>query len=72
MEQSPYKDKSIMGNLSGYSAGFGYVFGATRIDFAYALAKRNYKQQFFSTGFTDAAIINSTLETISVTMLFEL
>lgn len=72
MEQSPYKNKDTMGDLSGYSAGFGYNFGVTRLDFAYALAKRDYKEQFFSKGFTDNASVNSSLHTMTVTLLFEL
>ena len=72
MEQSPYKNRDTMGYLSSYSTGFGYNFGNTRLDFAYALAKRDYKQQFFSKGFTDSASVNSSLHTMTITLLFEL
>ena len=72
MDLSPYKNRDTMGNLSVFSSGFGYNFGNTRLDFAYALAKRDYKQQFFSKGFTDSASVNSSLHTMTVTLLFEL
>ncbi|MEO0037426.1 MAG: hypothetical protein RIQ59_637 [Bacteroidota bacterium] len=71
-EQSPYKDGTTIGDLTGYSTGFGYNFGSTKLDVAYAYAKRDYNQQFFSQGLTDAARIKSVNNTISVTLLFEL
>lgn len=71
-EQSPFKNKTTIGDLIGYSAGFGYNFGYTKLDVAYAYAKRDFNQQFFSQGLTDAARINSINNNISVTLLFEL
>ena len=71
-EQSPFKNKTTIGDLTGYSAGFGYNFGSAKLDVAYAYAKRDYNQQFFSQGLTDAARINAVNNTISVTLLFEL
>lgn len=71
-EQSPFKNKTTIGDLIGYSAGFGYNFGYTKLDVAYSYAKRDYNQQFFSQGLTDAARINSVNNNISVTLLFEL
>ncbi len=71
-EQSPYKNTTTIGNLNGYSAGLGYNFGSTKADLAYAYAKRNSQQGFFSQGFTDGARINTTTNTVSLTLLFEL
>lgn len=71
-EESPYKDKTTVGNLNGYSAGLGYNFGGTRADLSYAYVKRNSQQGFFSQGFTDGAKINSINNTVSLTLLFEL
>jgi hypothetical protein len=71
-EQSPFKDKTTIGDLTGYSVGFGLNFGYTKLDVAYAYAKRDYNQQFFSQGLTDAARINAVNNNISVTLLFEL
>lgn len=71
-EASPYKDKTTVGDLNGYSTGLGYNFGGTRADLSYAYAKRNSKQGFFSQGLTDGASINTQTNTVSLTLLFEL
>jgi hypothetical protein len=71
-EQSPYKNKTTIGDLNGYSGGLGYNFGGTRADLSYAYAKRNSQQAFFSQGLTDATKINSITNTVSLTLLFEL
>jgi len=71
-EQSPYKNKTTIGDLTGYSAGLGYNFGSTKMDIAYSYAKRNSQQGFFSQGFTDGANINAINNTVSLTLLFEL
>ena len=72
MEKSPYKNKTTIGDLTGYSGGLGYNFGATRVDLAYSYAKRNYQQGFFSTGLTNAASIDAINNNVSLTLLFEL
>jgi hypothetical protein len=71
-EQSPYKNKNTIGDLTGYSAGLGYNFGSTKVDLSYAYAKRNSQQGFFSQGFTDGATINTIANTVSLSLLFEL
>ncbi len=71
-EQSPYKNKTTIGDLRGYSAGLGYNFGSTKADLAYAYGKRNTQPGFFSQGFTDGAKINTETNTVSLTLLFEL
>jgi hypothetical protein len=71
-EQSPYKDKKIMGDLYGISGGFGYDFGGTKLDLSYAYAKRSSQQQFFSQGFTDYSNVNTITNNITVTLGFEL
>ena len=70
-EDSPYKNAAV-GELNGFSAGFGYNFGYTKLDFAYAYAKRKSDRGFFSYGFTDGANIKSIYNTASVTLSFEL
>lgn len=71
-EESPYKDKVTIGDLTGYSTGIGYNFGATKLDLAYSITKQDRKQQFFSQGLTDSSNLNSKNNTISLTLLFEL
>lgn len=67
-EESPYEDKNLMGDLTGYSGGLGYNFGSTKLDLAYSTAKRDYAEQFMA----DKANINSKSNNITVTLAFEL
>jgi hypothetical protein len=71
-EQSPYKDKKIIDDLTGYSTGLGYNFGSTRLDLAYSYAQRDSQKQFFSRGLTDSAKINSVKNNVTITLAFEL
>jgi hypothetical protein len=71
-EQSPYKNSNTVGDLKGYSGGFGYNFGSTKVDLAYAYAERDSQLGFFSQGLTDGAKINSINNNVSLTLLFEL
>jgi long-subunit fatty acid transport protein len=71
-EQSPYKNKTTMGDLKGYSGGLGYNFGSTKLDLAYSSAERNSQQGFFNQGFTDGANIKTINNNVSLTLLFEL
>lgn len=71
-EQSPYKNKTTIGDLAGYTAGVGLNFGGTKLDFSYATFSRDTKQGFFEQGLTDGAAINSKNNTVTLTLLFEL
>jgi len=39
-EETPFKNKKIAGDLEGYSLGFGYNFGRTKLDLAYSQSKQ--------------------------------
>jgi long-subunit fatty acid transport protein len=71
-EQSPYKNSNAIGDLTGYSGGLGYNFGSTKVDLAYAHAKRNYNLQFFSQGLVDPARIENITDNVTLTFVFEL
>lgn len=71
-EQSPYENKRIMGDLTGFSTGFGYNFDNTKLDFSYSYAQRKSQEAVFSQGFTAAQNLKSQYNNISVTVLFEL
>lgn len=71
-EESPYKNKTTLGDLTGYSGGLGYNFGSTKIDVSYSTSKRDSNQRFFSQGFTDSSAVNTTNNNVSLTLLFEL
>lgn len=70
-EQSPYKNDAVMGNLTGFSGGLGYNFGRTRLDLAYNYWERDYQQQFFVTGLTDAANLTTKSHNVSASLTFE-
>ena len=72
LEQSPYKNKTTIGDLTGYSGGIGYNFGGTKLDLSYATFKRATQQGFFEQGLNDGAAINTKNSTITLTLLFEL
>lgn len=71
-EQSPYKNKYTVGGLQAYSGGFGFNFGATRLDLAYDLAQRNSQRSFFTYGFTDGASLKTSTSSFTTTLTFEL
>lgn len=71
-ESSPYNDKKIMGDLKGYSAGIGYNFGGTKLDFAYSGSKRDYSYQMFNKGLTDGANSSIKNNNFTATLSFEL
>jgi long-subunit fatty acid transport protein len=71
-EQSPYKDKKVMGDLTGFSTGFGYNFGTTRLDLSYAYAQRKSQEAFFTQGFTAAPKMKTENNNFALTLVFEL
>jgi len=56
-EESPYKNKVIMDDLTGYSLGFGYNFGRSKIDLAYNQSNQKKSHQLYDTGLTNSAKI---------------
>lgn len=71
-EQSPYENKKIMGDLTGFSTGFGYNFGNTKLDLSYSYAQRKSQEAVFSQGFTAPQNLKTQFNNISATLLFEL
>jgi hypothetical protein len=71
-EESPYKDRTTIGDLNSYSGGLGYNFGSTKLDLAYSFTERKSSQGFFNVGLDDPAKITSKLNNVSLTLLFEL
>ena len=54
-EQSPYADGVTIGDLDGFSGGFGFNFGGSKLDFAYSYSQQDVSQQLFTTGVTTPA-----------------
>lgn len=72
IEQSPYSDTSVYGDLKGFSLGLGYNFGNSRIDLAYENSKRETDYQLFNAGTLGAAKINATNTHVSITLSMNL
>lgn len=71
-EESPYEDASFYGDLTGYSFGLGYNFGTVKLDLAYDHAQRDYNQQLYAVGLTDAAHLDSKNSNFTLTLGFSL
>jgi long-subunit fatty acid transport protein len=71
-EESPYKNKTTIGDLNSFSGGLGYNFGMFKLDLSYTNAQRSSQQGFFNQGFRDGAKINTTNNNFSMTLLFEM
>nr|WP_321227488.1 outer membrane protein transport protein [uncultured Psychroserpens sp.] len=72
LEESPYKDDSFYGDLTGYSLGLGYNFGNTKLDLTYDQAERTTNNQLYSVGLTDAATLDTKNSNITLTLGFNL
>lgn len=72
LEESPYKNKTTIGDLNSISGGIGYNFGMMKLDVSYSNAQRDSQKPLFNQGFTEGAKINTKNNTISMTLLFEM
>ena len=70
--QSPYKNGTTMGPLTGYSAGLGYNFGGSRLDLAYAWYQRKSDISTFTPGLTDAASVKTTNNNVTLSYTIDL
>ncbi len=65
-EESPYENDGIVGDLEGYSAGFGYSFGGSRLDLAVSRTEQDVNELFFDSGIANAADVNRINTNISL------
>jgi hypothetical protein len=72
MEESPYINKNIMGDLTGYSLGLGYTWGKTILDISYDHSERDFSQQLFDTGLDTRAGVLNEMDNIVITLGFNL
>lgn len=71
-EESPYKNESTIGDLTGYSLGLGYNFGNTRLDLTYDTSERDSRYQLFDAGLTDSVNLNTNRDNITLSLSFNL
>lgn len=66
LEESPYEDGEVIGDLTGYSGGIGYNFGGSRLDLSFVRTDRDVNQTLFDSNLSDTAMINQVNTTISL------
>lgn len=71
-EESPYQNEATVGNITGFSLGFGYNFGNYTFDLAYSRSEQDRNRQLYQVGLTDSAAINSTFSNLVFTLVFSL
>ena len=64
-EQSPYANRITVGDLNGFSAGIGYNFGGSRLDFTYSRSERDGNVQLADVGLTTPASLNAAMNNYS-------
>jgi long-subunit fatty acid transport protein len=71
-EESPYKDDTFYGDLTGYSLGLGYNFGNLNLDLAFSQAERDTNYQLYNVGLTDSAEFKSKFTDVILTLGFKI
>ncbi|MDT0646152.1 outer membrane protein transport protein [Zunongwangia sp. F260] len=71
-EESPYKNDSTLGEVTGYSGGLGYNFGSVKLDLAYNLTDYTESREFYNVGFTNTANIERDISNFVISLSFGL
>ena len=72
MIESPYKDKSFYGDLSGFSLGLGYSFGNSKLDVAYVNTNRTASQELYSSGNLGATAVDTNTSDFTISLSINL
>lgn len=72
IEESPYEDSNLIGELEGFSGGIGYDFGGSRLDLAFSRTEQDVNELFFEAGADNNALVNrvNTNLVLSYTLKF--
>ncbi len=70
LQESPYNNDAIIGDLTGYSFGLGYNFGNLNLDLAYTFASIERNDILFNTGLSQTANINNDETNLFLTVSF--
>jgi long-subunit fatty acid transport protein len=71
-EESPYKDQGDIGEVTGYSGGLGYSFGAVRLDLAYNKTEYSDSRELYNVGLTNTANIDRDISNFVISLSFGL
>lgn len=58
IEESPYENDDLISDLEGFSVGFGYDFGGSKLDLAYSRTEQDVNELFFDAGVSNSAMVN--------------
>ena len=71
-EESPYVNEASLGDLNGFSLGFGYNFGNIKVDLAYDNSSRTDNPQLYQVGLTNTANVDRDLSSVILSLSFGL
>ncbi|MDR5591843.1 OmpP1/FadL family transporter [Christiangramia sp. SM2212] len=72
LEESPYQNTDIVGDLTGYSAGVGYSFGSINLDLAYSNSTYKEGNPVYNVGLTEPVYIDRDLSKVVLSLTFGL
>jgi hypothetical protein len=70
IQQTPYEDESIMGDLSGYTTGLSYSLGNVNLGLAYVRSSINREDLLYQTGLSETANVDNNETNIFLTLSF--
>ena len=70
--ESPYKNKSLCGDLSGFSLGLGYNFGNSKLDVAYVNTNRTASQELYSSGNLGSTAVDTNISDFTISLSINL
>jgi hypothetical protein len=68
LQETPYEDDFIQGDLEGFSLGLGYTIKNVNIDLAYSLASLDRNDRLYQTGLNQTAQIDSNISNLFLTV----
>ncbi len=71
-EESPYKNKTTVDDLNGFSMGIGYNLGNYSLDFSYSRTEQNREQQLYSAGLINSASIEASNNNYALSLTYEI
>ncbi len=71
-EETPYKNKTTIDDLNGFSMGMGYNLGNYSLDFSYSRTQQEREQELYSIGLTNAASIEAINNNYTLSIAYEI
>lgn len=71
-EESPFRDETRVGELTGYTGGIGYNLGNINIDLAYSMANYTRSTPIYNIGLTDRINFDTDLSKVILSVSFGL